>query len=581
MLFKLSIANLSKLLVTILFLIGAVGCGGGEAGIDAKLDINNAPLLQLTSPTHGDTQSEVNNVSFVATATDTEDGDLSSNIQWESNIDGILGSGSEISVKLSTGNHTVSASVTDSGEKSSEQFVDLTILENNLPNLSISSPTSGGSQNEYITLQLTANAIDQEDGDISSNIEWKSSIDGNLGIGSQISVLLTDGNHIITATVTDSANESSEDNINFTIIDVPPNTPPSVTISSPTSGGSQSELESLTLVASAADAEDGDISGNIQWQSNIDGILGTGSQITTTLTTGNHIILASVTDSGNISSQDSINFTLIENSAPTVNITSPTDGASQSETLSLTLTATATDVEDGNINQSIKWNSTIDGDLGTGAQITVSLTPGEHLISSEVIDSGNKLSQDSINITILENGVPEISITSPSNGLRQNTLDSLTLRATAEDQEDGNISSSIQWRSNIDGSLGNGSQITTNLSPGNHRLFAKVTDSDNKSSERSVNVVILAADGTAHFSWTAPTQNTDDSDLTDLDGFIVYYGRSANQLTNSIIINSSTTESITIENLRKEETYYFSVSAFNALNIESERTVNVSKIIGS
>ena len=33
--------------------------------------------------------------------------------------------------------------------------------------------------------------------------------------------------------------------------------------------------------------------------------------------------------------------------------------------------------------------------------------------------------------------------------------------------------------------------------------------------------------GTATLSWTAPTQNTDDSALTDLAGFRVYYGSSA------------------------------------------------------
>ena len=103
MLIKITAVKLSKLFIACLFLIGAVGCGGGETGIDAKLDLNNAPQIELTSPSHGDTQSEIENISFTATASDSEDGDISANIQWQSSIDGDLGSGSDISVHLNPG----------------------------------------------------------------------------------------------------------------------------------------------------------------------------------------------------------------------------------------------------------------------------------------------------------------------------------------------------------------------------------------------------------------------------------------------------------------------------------------------
>jgi dockerin type I repeat protein len=57
---------------------------------------------------------ESDSVSFTASAVDNEDGNLSSAIQWSSNIDGALGSGASISVTLSGGAHIVSATVTDS-----------------------------------------------------------------------------------------------------------------------------------------------------------------------------------------------------------------------------------------------------------------------------------------------------------------------------------------------------------------------------------------------------------------------------------------------------------------------------------
>ena len=55
----------------------------------------------------------------------------------------------------------------------------------------------------------------------------------------------------------------------------------------------------MTLMGTAGDAEDGDLSGSISWSSNLDGGLGTGASVTTSsLSVGVHVITASVTDSG-------------------------------------------------------------------------------------------------------------------------------------------------------------------------------------------------------------------------------------------------------------------------------------------
>lgn len=76
-------------------------------------------------------------------------------------------------------------------------------------------------------------------------------------------------------------------------------------------------------------------------------------------------------------------------------------------------------------------------------------------------------------------------------------------------------------------------------------------------------------------SWTAPTENTDDSPLTDLVGFKVYYGASMSDL--STVIDTTETQ-LKIQNLASN-TYYFAVTAVNSLGVESEISNIVNKIV--
>ena len=73
-------------------------------------------------------------------------------------------------------------------------------------------------------------------------------------------------------------------------------------------------------------------------------------------------------------------------------------------------------------------------------------------------------------------------------------------------------------------------------------------------------------------SWTPPTYNEDGSDLTDLGGYIIYYGPSDYQLDNVIIVNDPDTTSYIIDNLVSDIEYYFAISAYNSNGFESEKS---------
>ncbi|MEE4301594.1 MAG: DUF5666 domain-containing protein [Pseudomonadales bacterium] len=82
------------------------------------------------------------------------------------------------------------------------------------------------------------------------------------------------------------------------VVPPPANAAPMLTLAAPSPSASVVIGDSVTLSASASDAEDGDISASIAWDSSLDGALGTGSSVTANdLSLGNHTITARVTDS--------------------------------------------------------------------------------------------------------------------------------------------------------------------------------------------------------------------------------------------------------------------------------------------
>jgi hypothetical protein len=84
--------------------------------------------------------------------------------------------------------------------------------------------------------------------------------------------------------------------------------------------------------------------------------------------------------------------------------------------------------------------------------------------------------------------------------------------------------------------------------------------------------------GTATLSWTPPTENTDGTTLTDLAGYKIYYGRSADSLTKVVDINTAGVTTYVVDNLTTA-TWYFSMTSYNAGGIESDKSAVVSKTI--
>jgi hypothetical protein len=83
--------------------------------------------------------------------------------------------------------------------------------------------------------------------------------------------------------------------------------------------------------------------------------------------------------------------------------------------------------------------------------------------------------------------------------------------------------------------------------------------------------------GAATLSWTAPTQNTDGTSLTNLAGYRIYFGTAANALNQSIQVSAGVSTYM-VENLAPA-TYYFSVRAYTTDGVESVNSNIGSKVI--
>jgi hypothetical protein len=188
--------------------------------------------------------------------------------------------------------------------------------------------------------------------------------------------------------------------------------------------------------------------------------------------------------------------------APTVTILAPGNGATASSTTTVNFSGSATDTTDGNISSKLVWRSTISGQIGTGASFSRKLPAGSHTITAKVVDSigyttavAHMLSI-TVSTTPVANTAPAATIASPANGATVTLGTSTTFTGSASDTEEGNLTSSLVWRSNLDGQIGTGGSFTRTLTAGTHTITATVTDSGGLTTQRGITVSVAAAPAT-------------------------------------------------------------------------------------
>lgn len=272
---------------------------------------------------------------------------------------------------------------------------------------------------------------------------------------------------------------------------------PTLEILAPANGSTSLQAEPLELSAVANDAEDGDLGGSVLWTSSKDGVIGSGSPlVTSSLHSGVHVITAKVTDSVGNSVTRTVSVTIepVTNTAPDVAIASPAEGATYTQGSAISFQGYAQDDEDGNLTPSLTWSSNLSGNLGLGGAFSLSNLPvGAHQITAAVNDAAGNPGSAVVNIVVQApvNTAPTVTITAPANNAALTTGVSFSLSGTASDQQQGNMSSSIQWILDGTTTLATGASASAVISnPGAHTITARVTDAGGLVGSQTVNVTV-------------------------------------------------------------------------------------------
>lgn len=513
---------------------------------------NQAPVVKINSPTSGLSVVQGTSVSFSGTGTDAEDGTLSgTSLVWSSNIAGQLGTGVSGSTSaLAVGTHTITLTAKDSQGATTSASVTITVTAANKPPVAaITSPANGASVVQGTSVTFAGTGTDPEDGVLSgTSLLWTSSVGGNIGNGATFSTnTLAIGTHVITLTAKDAQGLAATATVSLTITAAPAvNQKPIPVVTSPSAGAVIVAGTPVTFTGSAIDPEDGAITGqNLIWTLQFNGgsILGYGNSFTTTtLPIGKYTFSLLAKDSNNQigSLAAPISITVVAtapaNQAPVANISSPNNGTTVMLGTLLQFAGTGTDPEDGTLSgASLKWTSSIDGVIGTGAAFSSNtLSVGTHVIMLTATDSKGASSSSTRSVTIAANQPPVVQISTLVNSVVvQGTT--VTFNGSATDPEDGVLSgSSLVWRSSIVGSLGTGGTLSTSSLPvGSHVVTLTATDSKGLSASATVSVTI-AANQAPIATITSPTSGT-----SVVKGTTVTFAGNANDAEDGVLSGAS------------------------------------------
>ena len=276
------------------------------------------------------------------------------------------------------------------------------------------------------------------------------------------------------------------------------NSAPSVTVASPANGLTVTAGTAISFSGSASDTQQGNLTSQLAWWSNRDGQIGSGGSFSRALTAGVHSITATVTDSGGLTAQATRTVTVtasVANTSPSVTIVSPANGLTVTAATAISFAGSATDTQQGNLTSQLIWRSNLDGQIGTGGSFSRTLRAGVHTITATVTDSGGLTAQVTRTVTVTAststNTAPSVTISSPVNGLTVKSGTPITFTGSASDPQQGNLTSQLMWSSSLSNHLASGGNFTMTLKSGTHVVTAKVTDSGGLTAQKVITVVVV------------------------------------------------------------------------------------------
>ena len=235
--------------------VDALGAVGSVLG-------NVAPTVAVTRPSPGDELDLNATVFFDALVADFEDGIACCEVTWTSNVDGQLGTGRATSNAFATvGPRVITVTAVDSGGGRTSVDVTVTVV-NTAPRVEITKPVPDDEIFQGVSTVLRGTSFDRNEPGAAlacSALTWTSSDPGDDEFpltGCEVEVVFgTLGPRTLLLSGTDPQGASDSELVTITVLDPPPDLPPSVLITSPTNFQSVQTGEEITLSGDVSDPE--------------------------------------------------------------------------------------------------------------------------------------------------------------------------------------------------------------------------------------------------------------------------------------------------------------------------------------
>lgn len=281
--------------------------------------------------------------------------------------------------------------------------------------------------------------------------------------------------------------------------------------------------------------------------------------------TGN--VSYTLTCTGNdIETTETVNVTVGESptpSTPSVSLSADPSFVEMNDTTQLTWSSSnaTTCVASG------AWS----GEKGTsGEEITGQLTADSTFIL-ECAGTGSTVSATTTVVISIPPGDPSVTLSAAPTHVAMNESTKLSWSSRNVDT----CTASGAWS----GDKGVSGQEASVALDADSTFTLTCQDGTGASVNASVDVTVGAVNtGTATLRWTPPTKNTDGSDLTDLRGYVIYYGTTSGNYTEVLPVNDNTIDSYVVEDLAAG-TWYFAVSAVDTSGNESVPSNEANKVI--
>jgi len=386
-----------------------------NASVSISVGRPSKPVAVITSPTEGQEIPEGENITFDSSGSYVPEG---GNLSWSSEQDGFLGSAPVFNATLPPGDHYVALYI-DDGQNNVSATVNFSVTPAPPPPATtwavMTSPRNGAVFTSVERITFDGSKSTAADTGYTLTYQWSSNVSGALGTTARFMSVLPAGLHNITLSVNDGHGGSSNVSVSIRVREPPA---ASAVISSPTEGQSFSVTKSILFDATNSSSPSGAPLSYV-WKSNQSGALGTQRMFWQALAAGNHAITLEVSDGVGANGTATVNITVTApavNTPPTVNILSPSNGATVSGVVNITGTA-LDDVKVSSVKVTINNESPISA-VGTdnwtfGWNTNTSKYPnGVHRITVTAVDSAGLSTSVSINVTV-DNKAPPPPIKPP------------------------------------------------------------------------------------------------------------------------------------------------------------------------